>query len=117
MGGHWEDGYIKTRTDRLGTFYVAVDTIPPMILTSGWKSGQNLSRNRELVFKISDNLSGVVGYRVEVDGEWVLMDYDAKRNSLAHRFDGRIGKGRHELRVTVEDERGNRSERNLWFVR
>ena len=117
MGGHWEDGYLKTRTDRLGTFYVTVDTLPPVIHTSGWKSGQNLSRSRELVFKISDNLSGVVRYRVEVDGQWILMDYDAKRNRLAHRFDDRIGKGRHELRVMVEDERGNRSERNLWFVR
>ena len=43
-----------------------------------------------------------------MDGQWILMEYDAKNDLLIHRFDGRIPAGQHTLRLEVSDHVGNK---------
>jgi hypothetical protein len=113
LGGQWENGYLQTRTDRLGRFYVAVDTVPPSLQSVNVQSGMSVGKGAVLRFRISDNLSGISSYRGEIDGQWVLFEYEPKSSLLFHTLDGRIEPGRRELVLTVRDERGNSTEKRI----
>jgi hypothetical protein len=60
---------------------------------------------------ITDDFSGVKSYEAFVDGEWALMEYDAKNNILIYRPEKpRIKENTlHSLELHVTDNRGNRS--------
>ena len=60
-------------------------------------------------FVIKDKLSGLKDYRVEIDGHWVLAEFDAKNARLSVPLaDARIKKGiMHSLKLVVTDNKGN----------
>ena len=63
-------------------------------------------------FKIVDDLSGIKSYRGEIDGKWILFEYDAKSATIVYQFDKQrmvFGKS-HLLRLVVTDNRDNSSE-------
>jgi hypothetical protein len=66
--------------------------------------------------KIGDNLSGIKSYKGYIDGKWILMSRD-RGNTITHRFEPTLEKGRHEFRLVVVDEKNNQSEYNAWFIR
>ena len=58
--------------------------------------------------KISDNESGISYYRGEIDGKWILMEYDFKSDLLIYHIDKeKIQKGEHTLKVIVRDRLDN----------
>jgi hypothetical protein len=105
LGGKYIEGYVHCKTDQLGSFHIALDTVAPTIRYIG-----------ALQFKIDDNFSGIAGYRAELDGEWLLMEYEPKRELLFYRAHGKIEPGAHELVVKVWDERGNLAEKSIRFT-
>jgi hypothetical protein len=66
-----------------------------------------VGKQQNLVFKISDNLSGIQSYRGTLNGKWILMDYDAKSSLLVYSFDDRIRPGKNSFRLVVKDAVGN----------
>ena len=68
-------------------------------------------------FTTEDTLSGVNTYKAFVDGDWILLDYDAKNKTLTHYFDGTIKLGQHELEIIVTDMVKNEKRLKLKFVR
>ena len=68
-------------------------------------------------FIVEDSLSGVNTYKAFVDGDWILLDYDAKNKTLTHYFDGKIKPGQHELEIIVTDMVKNEKRLKLKFVR
>ena len=70
----------------LGKYTLALDTIKPKIIPINFKNEQLLTKYRYLKFKVSDNLSGVKFYRGEIDGKWILLEYDAKKKPINLRF-------------------------------
>ena len=58
-----------------------------------------------------------LSFKATVDGKWILMQYDEKNDLLIHRFDNRIPKGEHTLRITVRDDRGNKNVYQRQFIR
>ena len=62
-------------------------------------------------------LSGLKSYNAYVDGEWILLEYDAKNKKLTHYFDGKINSGQHELEIVVKDMVDNEKRLKLEFVR
>jgi hypothetical protein len=110
-GGDWtDDGMLMAKNAVFGNYCIMVDTTPPTIRPLGFK--RDMRKASRLAFKINDNY-GVIGsgrgmtYRAEVDGIWILMEYDSKSNTLYHTFDGRISNGEHSLKLSVKDGRGN----------
>ena len=66
----------------------------------------------KLEFKISDDLSGIKNYRGEIDGKWVLFEYDAKSKLLTYTFDKErmtFGKS-HLIKLVVTDNKENEAE-------
>jgi len=116
-GGRWNDGAVTTTVRSFGDFFVTLDTVPP-IITPQFKNGESLSGRAQLRVKINDNFSGIATYNAYIDGEWALFEYDAKNNVLVYNFDAkRIKRGKkHELLITVTDNKQNTASLQTWFV-
>lgn len=111
-GGAWVNGMLKTQVRNFGDYCIMVDTEPPAIVPVIF--GDDMRRKTAMAFRIRDNfaISGKaqgLKFRGTVDGKWVLFEHDAKRARLTHVFDEHIGPGKHQLRLTVTDDRGNSS--------
>ena len=106
------------RTRNLGTYTLAKDTVPPTIRTKNFKEKQWLNNYRYLSVHISDDLSGVDSYSATLNGEWILMEYEPKTNTLTYNFDDTIlDKKQCVLEVTVTDNVGNTSTLAIPFYR
>lgn len=111
-GGEFKNGKVELRTREFGKYFVSIDTLAPEILPHNFIQGQDLSKKKELQFKVKDNFSGISEYEGRIDGEWILLEYDPKNDSLFYILDkDRIGKGKtHELILTVSDQKNNQSK-------
>lgn len=119
-GGTWEDDMLKTKVRDLGAFYVMTDTKPPSIKPSSFR--KNLRGRKTMSFKIRDNYRSArnvdgLSYYATVDGQWILMQFDAKNDLLFHRFEADFPKGEHQLRLVVKDAVGNESVFESEFLR
>ncbi len=109
-GGTMRGRFLTGEARALGTYTIAVDTIPPDIVPITFRP--DMRGLAKMEFRITDNQATEgrargLSYEATVNGEWILMEYDAKRHLLTHYFDERIGPGEHEIRLRVWDDRGN----------
>ena len=112
VGGIYEDSRVMAHPRVFGDFAVVLDTIPPTIRPLSIKDHSTLTNRTRIEFKITDNLSGIDTYEGEIDGSWVLFEYDAKTDTLFYIIDKErltLGK-KHSLRLRVTDERKNQAE-------
>ena len=96
-----------------GDFELIVDNEPPVI--GGFSNGANLSQSRSIVFTPRDN-NGIRSFRAEVNGQWLRFTND-KGRSFIYTFDEMVPKGKHTMKVRVEDLAGNIAERVIEFTR
>jgi hypothetical protein len=108
-GGIWDSVYggVRTQTKTFGTFTLAIDTVAPVLAPINAFANKNIKAYKMLRFRMYDSLAGIKSYRGTIDGKWILMQCDGKSNLLYYIFDERIGSGKHELKVVLEDKRGN----------
>ncbi len=108
-GGDWDPAFngVKTKTKTFGKFSLAIDTIPPVLAPINAFANKNIKAYSSLRFRMYDSLSGIKSYYGTIDGNWILMQCDAKSNLLYYIFDEKIGPGKHELKVLLEDKKGN----------
>ena len=113
-----KDDHWTTEIKDMGDFTLAIDSIAPKITPSNFKPNQWLSKFRYMTLKISDDFSGIKSYRGTINGQWVLFEYEPKRNRLTYDFsDKEFELAKHELRLEVEDNVGNRSVYETVFFR
>ena len=109
---------LSTRTKNLGTYTLAADIENPNIRPLNFQEGKWLSKYRYLKVKLTDKLSGINNYRATVNGKWILMEYDAKKNILTHDFnDNKITETKNNLKIIVTDNVGNSSTFEAIFFR
>ena len=119
VGGTFSRGWVSASPLEFGSFAVMVDTVPPSIVPLSIKDKKTLTENSKIRFKIDDNLSGIKSYRGEIDGKWVLFEYDAKSKLISYTFDkSRMAFGNtHHLSLIVIDNKDNRSEYKADFYK
>lgn len=107
-----------SRTRNLGTYTLVKDTVSPTIRTKNFKEKQWLNNYQYLSVHIADDLSGVDTYYATLNGEWILMEYEPKNNTLTYNFDDKIAdQTQCVLKVTVTDNVGNESSLSTSFYR
>lgn len=106
------------RIRSLGQYTLARDTVAPKIRPRNFKARQWLTNYRYLSLQITDDLSGIATYSARLNGQWILMEYEPKNNTLTYAFDDRIENQQQcELEVEVTDNVGNTSREVLTFFR
>ncbi len=120
-GGTWdENGFMTARVRSLGDFCIMTDQVAPTIRPVTFK--YDMRRLKSGSFRISDNYP-VTGnakgleYRATIDGEWVLMEHDAKSRTITHRFSKDLPTGKHEFRLVVTDALGNEAIYSQEFIK
>lgn len=113
-GGAWgEDGSLMAKNNRLGNYCIMIDQTPPKITPVRFQ--YDMRKFSKMSFKMKDNFDSAgsaagLKYRVTIDGQWILMEFDEKNDLIFHQFDGRIAEGvEHSLRIEATDNRGNTS--------
>lgn len=98
---------ISASVRKLGRFAVLADTVNPVIRPLNFGRNSVVDTLKTLIVQISDNLSGIQRIRPELNGKWLLMDYDPKNNLLVYVMDERMLKGENRFSLTVTDKCGN----------
>jgi len=111
----WKNGEIVGNPSSFGVFTLTKDEEKPKIEALNFR--KDLSKTPSIRFKISDNLSGINEYFAEIDGKWILMEYDAKNQLIEHNFINKPDGKYHKLYIKVSDKNGNFIEKEFDFVR
>lgn len=119
-GASWRGDFLVTKVRELGDYCIMVDNDPPTI--SPVVFNDDMRKKSAMSFRIRDNFAtngsaDGLSYRGTVDGNWVLFEYDRKRDRITHTFDGHIAAGEHRLHLSVRDDRGNEAVFDRKFVR
>ena len=109
VGGKFDGENVTAYPRILGDFLIAVDTVPPRVVTKN--TATLLSQNNNVMVGISDNLSGIAKYNCYIDGEWKIFEYDYKNARLISPVK-KLGlkSGAHTLVAKIEDACGNLTE-------
>ena len=122
-GGRWS--YIKSRRKgnkitcnpkSFGIFTVIQDDKKPTI--KAVNLNEKMTNQKSIKFKVKDNFSGINYYSASINGEWILLEYDAKNNLLEHIFEPKTKKNKqNKLILTVKDGLGNTNTQQYFFER
>jgi hypothetical protein len=112
----WNNGWARAKFRNFGSYQVFVDNTPPVINSIGTGDTVNLTKTKRLRFSPTDNFNSIRNFRAEVDGQWLMFTND-KGKIWYYTFDEYFPAGVHELKVSVEDEAGNITEKKWWVRR
>jgi hypothetical protein len=115
VGGTWKGGWLTAKSRTFDDYVVLLDTIAPTITPLEFNGVKKPSPR--LSFKLSDKGTGIQSYNAWVDGKWILMKYDGKKNVIYHTFDEKIPTGTHSIRIVISDLRGNTTVFESAFIR
>lgn len=107
LGNKFVDDYIEAKTNTLGIYLIAKDTVVPMIKPVNFKEDSSVTENWSLRVEIDDRETGINKYEMLVNEEWVIAEYDAKNKLLIYQIDSHIKKGHNTFKVIVTDMVGN----------
>ncbi|MGL5937114.1 MAG: M23 family metallopeptidase [Phocaeicola sp.] len=112
VGGTYQAGWVEGTISELGTYAVAVDSLPPRITPLNkkeWAKGN-------IQFRIKDDETGIRSYKAYVDGKFVLFKYDLKSNRLLLKHPQRLKAGKNRtLKLYVVDRCGNETVEEYLF--
>ena len=107
LGNDRVDTFIEAKTNVLGTYFIAKDSIRPFVKPLNFKNKGSVAENWSLRVEIDDLETGISKYAMYINDEWVLADYDAKKKLLMYQIDNRLKPGNNVLKVVVSDMVGN----------
>lgn len=107
-----------TKTKKLGKFSLLSDYKAPTVTPKNFKDKQWLSKFRYLKIRIKDDLSGIKSYRGEINGRWILLEWNLKKGYLFYDFNDLELEGtKHQLKVVVTDNANNTKTYKATFYR
>ncbi|MCB0687838.1 MAG: hypothetical protein KDC53_14985, partial [Saprospiraceae bacterium] len=103
----WDGTWLKSQISRFGKYQVIADIEAPTIkLISHTASGSS----HQFTFEIKDNVmpAGGLRYNATLDNEWILAEYDLKRDRITCRISAsEWDKTTYTFKLLVEDAVGN----------
>lgn len=109
-----DSGWYKAAVRNFGTYWLTVDTIPPVI-TPMQRNNSNLGKAKQIAFSVKDNMTSVRSFSGYLDEQWICFEQHG--GDFFYKFDEHCGKGKHKLVFKAEDENGNVRVSTLSFVR
>ena len=115
INSSWENEKLKGAIKSFGVFTIIKDEIKPTI--KAVNLNEDMRNKKSIKFIVKDNFSGVDYFSGTLNGDWVLMEYDAKNNLIEHFFEGPITNRKQKLTLTVRDGLGNEKKQDYYFKR
>jgi hypothetical protein len=118
----WDGRWASARFREFGEFRLMEDRLAPVIVPLGFRDGALLNKAGRIAFIVKDNLGGIHAFRAELDpppgghGQWLCFAND-KGRAFIYTFDEHCPRGRHVLKVTVQDAAGNSTTGIYHFTR
>jgi hypothetical protein len=113
-----ENNILTAKTRILGSYTLFMDTIAPTIKVANFTDGKWISNNKTLKIKIEDSHSGISSYRATLNGRFILMEYNYKKDVLTYDFnDNIVTDTQNNLRLIVTDNVGNSTTFEAIFFR
>ena len=114
-----ENNQFKTKTKVLGVYAIGRDTISPTIKALENYDKRWLSDYRSLRFRIKDDQTGIKSYKGQINGEWVLFEFDKKNHEIVFFFNDyyKLAGTKHMLDLSVIDNVGNTTKQQIHFFR
>jgi hypothetical protein len=107
--------WYSAKFNAFGDFELISDEVPPVI-SIDFHDNANISRYHSIVIAPRDNNDEIKNFCAQLDGKWLMFSNDKGRKYI-YTFDEKCPRGKHELKVSVEDEAGNITERIVHFIR
>ncbi len=108
-----EQGWYSAKVRNFGEYWLAVDTIPPVIKPV--QTTTNYTKAPDLQLEVKDSLTGIKNFNGYLDGKWVCFEQHG--DLFFYKFDKHCPKGSHELVFEAEDENRNKQTLKLKFTR
>jgi hypothetical protein len=112
---NWELGWYSANFREFGSFQLIADDIPPQLVVSGIAEGAKASKATRIIVSATDNNEAIRNFRAELNGKWLM--FSQKGRTFTYKFDENCLPGNHLLKVSVEDEAGNITVKNIRFTR
>ncbi len=103
IGGKWNARTLSAKSWQLGDYTVKADTVKPEIKPLNFSNGKKLSGQNTLKLSIQEKQTGIKSYRGTLNGHWILMEYEPKKNRLTYTFDEYLKKGENTFKLVVKD--------------
>lgn len=116
VGGSYEEDFMVARIRELGTYTVAIDTVPPVITPV---NKTQWGRTATIILKAKDKETGIQAYRGTIDGQYALFGIpNSISGNLVCVLDPKHVErgGKHLLEMTVTDGCGNQTTECFEFV-
>ena len=110
------NGFLKTKTKKFGNFCIVSDTTKPKITGLNIFPGKRLTNQTTIKLIIKDEDSGIKSYRGEIDGKWILMEYDYKTNLLQFNINQNLSFGKHTFTLNLIDNVGTSTKYEADFT-
>ena len=117
IGNSWRNAMLSAKVREFGDFCIVADTINPIIKGVNIYPGKKFNTQTTIKCTISDKESGIKTYRAEIDGKWILMEYNYKKKLLVYEIKDDLGKGKHTFSLVVSDKVGNSTSYITEFTR
>lgn len=111
-----QDGRIAAEVEDFGRFTLMQDLEAPTLEPRNLPSeGKLRAGTTSIRIRARDNFSGIDDYGAKawLDGAWVLVWFDFKRDQFVHEFKEKLEPGKHEFKIRVADGAGNIQEK-VW---
>ncbi len=109
-----DDGWYEAAVRKFGTYWLAIDTIPPVI-ASLQRNNSNMAKAKQITFEVKDDMTSVRKYGGYLDGKWICFEQHS--DLYFYKFDAHCPAGKHKLVFEAEDENGNKNSFELRFTR
>jgi hypothetical protein len=74
-----------------------------------------MATQKHVKIKITDELSGIAAYKGQINGKWILMEYDAKNDLLIYTIDENLLPGKNTFLLEVIDAKSNKAFYSAFF--
>jgi hypothetical protein len=108
-GGEWLNRSLTSSVDDFGKYIITADTTAPSITPIIFNNNQKYYAGQQLIFNVTDNLSGINTYNAYINDKWALLEYDQKTDRMFYTIDkeklvpGTI----YKLKLFVMDKKNN----------
>jgi murein DD-endopeptidase MepM/ murein hydrolase activator NlpD len=107
----WNGDWAVALVRNFGSYTVIADTVKPEIKWLKRGTYTDFKPGVQLRFRVKDKWTGLNSYKATLNGHWVLLEYDAKKDILFYTVDKRYLSKENVFKIEVEDGVGNK---NSW---